>query len=760
MNLSYSIAQLQEIFQAKTSGNTNHIVTKVEIDTRKLLHAESTLFFALEGENRSGYQFIPEAYQKGVRSFVISKKQDVPNFEEACFFIVDSPLKALQDLATFHRKRFSYPIVAITGSIGKTTWKEWAFWCLSDKFKVIRSPKSYNSQIGVALSLLELREGASIGLIEAGISKRGEMENLEKMIQPDFGIFTALGKAHSVNFINKEEHLTEKWRLFSHCKLAFIPESFSHINASLPTNFQLCKANYNHQYPSGYSEMIGVLQHFLAYLQIPSEEISYKLAHLPRLALRMEVFEGIQGNTIINDTYNLDLDALNEALIYQQKIAENKKRIVVIGLSDEAHTGKEEIDTLIQQYNPNQVLYLKQGETIPWENFNSSVILIKANRSLRLEHEVARGKAIKHRTVLEINLSAIKHNLQFYRSKLPRETRILAMVKAGAYGAGSLQIARFLELQGIQDFGVAFADEGVELRQGGISSRILVLNPDPEHSEWLIENKLTPAIYSFEQLDEFITTLIHKQITNYPIHLKFDTGMHRLGFSNQEKEQLLAVINAQPEVCVDGIYSHLADSDNPLSSDFTQKQLDNFNEIIHFFRNNLSVPFTAHILNSEGSLRYSSHAYDMVRIGISMYGYTENEALKGHFEPSVRWYSAVSQVKTIPAGDCVGYGCSFKANKLTQIAIVPVGYADGFKRNLSNGNGAVYIRGYRCEVIGKVCMDMIMVNVTNLGVQPNDKVEIIGINQPMEQLAAAMQTIPYEVMTGLSNRMHRLYINE
>lgn len=760
MRLNYSIEACAELFEAEVTGSSTDTVLHVYFDSRKIQQAKGALFFALSGPSRSGNEFIEDAYRQGIRLFVISKNT-ATNFQpDAVYFLVDDPLTALQQLAKHHRKRFTYPVVAITGSVGKTTFKEWIFHCISDKFKVVRSPKSFNSQLGVALSLLEMHENASIAFIEAGISKPGEMKILRDMINPDYGIFTAFGKAHRENFANNEEHLLEKWVLFRDCRLAFIPHTFADLESRLPGNFQVCPPYENHRFPSGYDGMLGVLKTFLAYLQLDPEEITKRIETLPTLALRMEVFEGINGNTIINDTYNLDLDALSEALIYQRQLAAEKKRIVVIGLSEKHQHERAEIERLLASFTPDEFHFIPEGASIPWEQFRDSVVLVKAHRDRAFEYEVARGKALKHRTIVEINLSAIKHNVAFYRSRLPKGVRILAMVKASSYGSGAEKIAPYLQHTGITDFGVAFADEGVELRKSGVTGSIVVMNPDPEHSDLIIEHQLEPAIYSFEQLDEFITALIYRNLSAYPIHLKFDTGMHRLGFAPADKERVLAIVNSQPEVRIQGIYSHLADADNPNQSVFTQKQLADFDTIVSYFRANSRDTFLAHILNSEGSLRYPQSCYDMIRLGISMYGYTENSELKEFLLPGVSWYSSISQIKPVPKGEFIGYGCSYEAADDLTIAIVPVGYADGFRRSLSNGKGSVYVHGIQCPVVGRVCMDMIMVDISSVNAQINDPVEIIGANQPMGVFAKAMETIPYEVMTGLSRRMHRVYVEE
>ena len=747
---------------AKSSAVPPGIVTHVVYDSRRIHSGDGALFFALHGLNRDGAEFIFDAYEKGVRWFVIDEKINIPILPEAVFIQVINPLISLQKLALHHREKFTYPVIGITGSVGKTTFKEWAYHMLSPSMRVVRSPKSFNSQIGVALSLLEMHADADIALIEAGISEPGEMERLAKMINPTIGIFTAFGKAHRSNFESVEQQLEEKLKLFRHSILTFVASSveisknqLAHIAGTQPSplpaeQFGLTK---------GYESMLGLLKQLCEELEIPSGQFETRLKTLPQLALRMETFEGINGNTIINDTYNLDEDALTEALHYQKKLANGQKRVVVIGISDTATLSKDALQSIIADFNPDQAIFVEKGTSIPWESIRDSVVLVKGNRDLGFEKEVSKGKELKHRTVVEISLSAIRHNVQYFKKHLNPGTKILCMVKASSYGSGAERVAAFLQQENVDYFGVAFADEGVALREAGITKPIVVMNPDPEHASLITEYELEPAIYSFPQLDRFVTALIHEGKTGYPVHLKFDTGMHRLGFASSEKEQVLAAILAQPEVRIQGIYSHLADADNANDHQFTEQQIGVFTEIKQYFDEHLQYSYLAHLLNSEGALHYSEAQFDMIRLGIVLYGYPSQQ-LAGEMQPAIQWKSAVSQVKDVPKGDCVGYGCSFTASEDMTIAIVPVGYADGFRRSLSNGKGAVYIAGNRCEVVGRVCMDMIMVNVTGKGVSEDDEVEIIGSNQSMQAFAEAMETIPYEVMTGLSKRMYRIYVED
>ena len=783
MKLSYSVATCSACFHASAIGETDRTITHVLYDSRKIQHPEGGLFFALSGAFRTGSDFIQDAYDKGVRMFVlpvssryaslleltsdeIVSSSAETSIEEAVYreltdatiWFVEDPLSALQELAKFHREQFKGTVVGITGSVGKTTFKEWAYHCLKDEVRVVRSPKSFNSQLGVALSLLELHDGADLALIEAGISRPDEMERLKQIIRPSLGVLTAFGSAHSENFDSEEQHLKEKMKLFAGCERVFVPAALKGKVKS--DNAVFCEPSPDQRFPEGYDQLLGVLRTFVNHLVPNSTRVENALKTLPSLALRMEVFDGVNDTTIINDTYNLDKDALTEALHFQQNLAGKKPRIVVLGLAAEYRSEVSSLKELIEPFKPNRVVFVEPGEEIPWNEFHSAVVLVKAHRGRHFEREVAKGKALKHLTYVEVNLSALRHNIQFYKTHIPKGVQLLSMVKADAYGTGAVKVADFLQRNGINYLGVAFADEGVELRKNGIRLPIVVMNPDTENIAQYVDYQLEPAIYSFEQLDEFVAGLILHGATEIPVHLKFDSGMHRLGFAPEDKEQLLAVLTAQPELNVKGIYSHLADADNPVNQVFTERQIASFTEIVNWFREKSNFTFAAHLLNSEGALRFPSSAFDMVRLGISMYGYTENKELKKSLQPVVSWYSKVSQVKIVPKGDPVGYGLSFTAQNELKIAIIPVGYADGFRRSLSNGVGSVVIRGKKCPVVGRVCMDMIMVDIGDLEVNINEKVEIIGTTQTMAQFAEAMGTIPYEVLTGLSERMQRVYIEE
>lgn len=768
MKINFSNTEICEITKGKflTSSSVTTIQS-ISYDTRKIIQVENVLFCALKGDFRDGNLFVKEAYSKGIRSFLISEMIDTIDFPEASFILVENTLWALQEIAKTHRLKFNFPIVAITGSVGKTMVKEWAYHFLSSTFRVIRSPKSFNSQLGVALSLLELNENCDVALIEVGISKPNEMNRLQEIIQPTIGVFTAFGSAHEGNFSSKEQHLNEKLRLFSTCKKTFYHSSIQLNDEQIKKIHGICVNEKSFDTFKGkelFQDNVSSHNASLAIelamnFNLSEEEIELKLSSLPRLALRMEVFEGINGNTIINDTYNLDFDALTQSLEYQYAVAKNRQRVVMIGLDENTVDKQQELENIILPFHPEKVIYYSIGK--PLETIENSVILIKGSRKSDMQRIARQFRLKNHKTYLEIDLNAIRHNLSIFKSYLNPKTKILAMVKSNAYGAGSEKMAAFYEQQGIDYLGVAYVDEGVELRKQGIKIPILIMNAEEDNFEDCIAFDLEPAIYSIEQLDQFIKELIIEGKTDYPIHIKLDTGMTRLGFEKSQIQQLIEIVKAQPEVKIKSVYSHLADSDNIENEEFTKIQIQRFEEQCLLFSQNLESPFDRHLLNSEAVSRFSSAQFEMVRLGIGMYGYSSNPDFKSKIQPAIAWKSSTSQIKRIEPGESVGYNRTFIADKPMDVAIIPVGYADGFRRSLSNGKGSVFIDGSSCSVLGRVCMDMIMVDVTNKkNVSVGTTVEIIGKHQTMEQFAKLLATIPYEVMTSFSKRVHRIYLED
>jgi alanine racemase len=753
----------QAILGNHLCGPQNFIIEKVVYDTRKIASSDGQVFFALKGEFRNGNDFLNEAYRKGVRIFVVSEIPNKPH-KNAAYILVQETLSSLQNLAAQHRKKFNYPVIAITGSNGKTTVKEWIYHLLADQFRIIRSPKSYNSQLGVALSLLEMHDKADLAIIEAGISKSGEMDALQQMIQPDVGIFTSFGSAHEEGFRSVEEHLQEKLKLFAGCNKTLVSSNIhlsknqlSQINGLVINPIDFVKEMTVFPFTDKPSILSGTLA--LAATKSLGKLDLEKIKSLPRLALRMETFEGRDNSMIINDTYNLDLEAMEFSLEYQLALADGKKRIVLVGL-DEANKHKEQdLIQKINKFNPDFYQFIYAGQN-PKIDITDAVVLVKGTRKSEMEKLASRLRLKKHKTFVEINLSAIKHNIQVYKSQLKPTTKMLAMVKAQSYGAGLEKIGLYLERQGIDYLGVAYPDEGVELRKAGIKVPILVMNPVDEGFEDCINYQLEPTVFSFDQLDELLHELIFQGVQNFPVHLKIDTGMKRLGFDFKELPRLMEVIQAQPEITIKGVYSHLADSDNRRDKRFTELQIRRFVDACNFISANYFGKFITHLLNSEGIANFSEAQFNMVRIGIGMYGVSSNPELAKKLHPVVSWKSTVSQVKQIQKGESVGYSRSFVADKNMEIAIIPVGYADGFRRSLSNGVGSVIINGQKCPVVGRVCMDMIMVDITKKFIKTGDRVELIGDKITLAQFAEKLQTISYEVLTSISRRVHRTYIEE
>jgi alanine racemase len=751
---------------AEKSSSTIFI-DQIVYDTRKIVNAENSAFFALDGEFRNGHDFIENAYKKGILVFVVSKKINPTTFPKAHFIEVQNTLTALQKLAAFHRSQFTFPIVAITGSAGKTTVKEWLYHLLSPSLRVVRSPKSYNSQLGVALSLLELHADCDLALIEVGISKPGEMQHLQKMVQPTIGVFTSFGRAHEENFKSTEEHLHEKLMLFTKTQKTFFPNSLlleadhlKEINgvAIKPESYKKELALVPFQDQVGQTNALLAIALAKLFLE-DTLRLKQLIPTLPQLALRMETFEGTNGNMVINDTYNLDLDALNHSLEYQMRVAGERNRVVIIGLDEDNYFRKKDVENIVKGFAPDQMMVVKNNEQIK-QHFENSVILIKGTRKADMQRFARQFRLKNHKTVVEIDLSAIRHNMTVFKQQMAPTTKLLAMVKAQSYGSGVEKMAAFLEQQGVDYLGVAYADEGVELRKQGIKLPILVMNAEEDGFEDCINYALEPAIYSFQQLDQFIKELIFQGQIDYPVHLKLDTGMKRLGFELSDIARVCEIIKAQPEIKIKTVYSHLSDADNRRDKRFTQHQIQKFNQATHLLNQQLNYHFDRHIQNSEGIANFPEAQFEMVRLGIGMYGISSNPMVQMKLQPVMKWFSSISQIKTLMKGESVGYNRSFIAEKEMKIAVIPVGYADGFRRSLGNGKGGVVIHGTVCPTVGRVCMDMIMVDVTKLHAKEGDKVEIIGSKQTIQKFADAMNTIPYEVMTSISKRVHRVYLED
>ncbi len=756
MNLNYTYKEIASLFHVSTDDET--IISAVAFDSRKLFVAKSVLFFALDGVFRDGHDYIKDAYEKGVRHFVVSKIGYTEGFSDAHEIVVENTLEALQFLAKHHRSQFSCEVVAITGSNGKTTVKEWLSHLLNKRFVVAKSPKSYNSKLGVALSLLEITPSTEVAIIEVGISATGEMKKLIDIIQPTRGILTSFGSGHRELFSSADAHFEEKISLFDELEVFLYPELLvdRHPSKGRPVKADDFKNLLEH-FPYNGTINLQNAQLSIAMakeLGLDDASILDGISEVNALALRMETFDGINDNTIINDTYSLDEDSLRHSLEYQLSNTNGKGRIVIIGIDKGDVKREAEIRSIVDEYAPKELVFHYLNDEFRFQ-YRNMCILIKGTRLSKMEAVAREFKLVNHQTYLEIDLKCIRHNINYTKSLLNEGTKLLCMVKASSYGSDAKTMGKFLEGMGVDYLGVAYPDEGRLLRESGVKTPILVMNCEESTFPSCIEYNLEPAIFSIQQLNGFISELIYRSLESYPIHVKLETGMNRLGFVEEDLPSLIDLVKSQPEVYIKSIYSHLADADQ-LDSSYTKQQFEIFDRVSSIIMGNFNYSIPRHILNSSGIYNYTEAQFDMVRLGIGMYGVMGNESLRS----SIKWYSTVSQVRKLTIGESVGYGRNYVADKETEIAVIPVGYADGYRRALGRGVGGVFINDNYCPTVGNVCMDMIMVDVTGKRVQLGDRVEIIGRNQSMSKFAELLQTIPYEIMTSFSSRMHRIFVDQ
>jgi len=759
LNLNLTHKKLVDIVSGSVEVLPEHSIDIIYYDTRIINTSRNGVFFALSG-HRNGHDFLQKAYDKGIRSFVVSQEVDLP--KDATIITVEDTLRALQSVAKNHRNQFSYPVLAITGSLGKTTIKEWLYFLLADEFNIIRSPKSFNSQIGVAISLLEMTDEHNFAIIEADISHPNEMEYIEDMVSPTLGIYTGVGHFYADNFESQKVHAAEHLKLFKYANITFALSEHkkelrkNKINANI-VDFEGWKdVDFS---KLSYANNRVIALHVAEFLGIEKEKLIKKASQLPVLSNRMEVFEGQDDNLIINDSYNIDVDALEQALSYQFSSDERIDKVVVLDLSYVDENRKKAILEVVNSYAPTQIFIIENNK-IPKEllEVKNSSILFKGSYRSRLKDTVQLFKNRKHETWVEFDLKSIEHNISVLQKKLPKGTKTLVMVKASSYGTGDVNIPHFLQQLGIDYLGVAYTDEGTTLRENGITLPILIMNTEIDAFDDVIRFRLEPTIFSIAQLDVFCDRLGQENITGFPIHITVETGMNRLGFFPDDISELIEKLNSHPEISVKSIYSHLADADNPDPA-YSLQQIENFKVMKSQFEEGLQDPsILYHILNSEGTSKFGKiAAFDMVRLGIGVFGYTST-AQEDELLPSMRWKTTISQIKTIQTGETVGYSRTFMAEKPMQIATLRIGYADGFRRSLSNGVGAVFINGKSCPVVGNVCMDMTMVDVSNVDCEAGDEVEIIGDNISIKTFSKRLNTIPYEVMTSINKRVSRVYL--
>jgi Alr-MurF fusion protein len=819
--VNLSSLDIASIVNGKLAGPSNLMVNEVVTDTRQLSYAEGILFFALRGKNHDGHSFIDSLYKNGVRVFVADNLPEKSKYHDAAFIVTGNTLDALQLLAAYERKLFTSPVIAITGSAGKTVVKEWLADILGTTAPVIRSPKSYNSQIGVPLSLLKLDNKYRIGIFEAGISMTGEMVKLEKIIKPDIGVITNIGDAHSENFPDNRTKTEEKLKLFINTSKIIYCRDHEIIHnsildnkilsskelidwsvedrkakifvekAALPGNKTRLSMTFNGKtddFIVPFSDRASVenaitVASVCLSMAIPSEKISKGIESLVSVAMRMEMKSGINNCQLIEDYYNSDPGSLGMALDYLRSTHGKDTALILSDFVQSGRNEKElygEVAGLIKKTGIKKFIgigealvrnkELFQGDAkffyttdefagnYNFSNFRNEIILLKGARIYEFEKIGALLERQIHQTVLEVNLDAISHNLNEFRRCLSPGTKIMAMVKAFAYGAGPAEISALLEYQRISYLAVAYADEGAELRNSGVTLPVMVMNPDPSASEMMIKYSLEPEIYSFESLDKFLSVASKNALVNYPVHIKIDSGMHRLGFMPEDIDALAEQIKNQEYLRVVSVFSHLAASEDKSKDSFSHMQVKVFLSAAEKIREATGYPFLRHILNSAGIIRFPEYQFEMVRPGIGMYGIGFSGGLD--LKIAGRFKTRISQIKKIRGGEPVGYSCGDVSGNDRDIAILPVGYADGLNRKLGNRNGSLFIRGERVPIIGSVCMDMCMADVSGLNARSGDEAEIFGEEITIDEVAEKCGTIPYEVLTSVPRRVKRVFFRE
>jgi Alr-MurF fusion protein len=778
VKLNYSIQELIQMANATICGACpDLLIQQIHIDTR-LMHEDQHAMFVCLDAKRAGTDFIPSAYSLGCRTFLVPETYQLDsNFHDACFLKVENTLVALQKISQSHRERFHYPVIGITGSFGKTMVKEWLFHFLQKQYHVVRSPKSYNSQIGVALSVLQMTSEHNLAIFEAGISQIGEMSALAKMVKSNIGLFTGIGNAHNAGFKNQEEKLVEKSLLFENSEVVVSSNydfsgaqniHWNDIQVETSTNhstFQVADygvfhSSFSHKHKI---ENLKAILALLKYLNFPANLVQERINSLPQIAMRMELVQGKNNNLFINDAYAME--GIDEALAYLKELAANKQKQVYLGLTDAHYLQQAWFKEILKNACLDDLVLVSEKASIPGtisieeaakkiQDVQNAVVLIKGQYGSGIAKLIAPLMQRSHPTVLEINRQALRNNITRFKNQLQAQTKLMVMVKAAAYGVGASEMATFLEREGVDYLGVAFPDEGVNLRKSGVQLPVMVMNTHQSAFLDVIENQLEPAIFSMEQLDDFTSELVRLGISNYPIHIKVETGMNRLGFRHEDLDALCAYLTSQPEVRVQSVYSHLAESGNS-DRTFTHRQLDLFNTAHNKLQAVLPYLISRHICNTDGIINYPEAHMNMVRLGIGLLGYAKLPDL----EHTLHLSTKISKVNAIKQGESLGYDRSFVAEKNMEIAVLPIGYADGFRRVFGNGRAYVFINEQKCAILGNVCMDMCFVDVSGLNAKAGDEVELIGTNISVYDWAHWAATIPYEIMTSLSSRLNRVWVD-
>ena len=812
--MTYTIDDIAQVIGAERKGTTEAKINWLLIDSRSLCFPEETLFFALKTEKNDGHKYIEELYRRGVRNFVV-ESLPIQGTKDCNFLMVKSPLKALQDLAAYHRSQLDIPVIGITGSNGKTTVKEWLYQLLSPDFNVCRSPRSYNSQVGVPLSVWLINPHNDLAIIEAGISQSGEMAKLERIVKPTIGVMTNLGAAHQENFMSYGIKCAEKMQLFKDCKTLVLNSKDATILQCAETlpervkrvSLQVRQVEKDNDHATIWFEHEGQIgQYTIPFIDDASIENSItcfstaltvftgdirvlceRMSRLEQVAMRLEVKDGKNGCTLINDSYNSDVQSLDIALDFMSRRPETKKQHRTLILSDILQSGEtprslysrvaqmaasrgiekvigvgEEL-TACEGYFPMEHYMFRTTDALihseVFERLRNEFILIKGARQFRFD-KVSDLLTLKvHQTILEVNLNALVNNVRYYRRFMKPETKMVCMVKASGYGVGSLETSKTLQDNGVDYLAVAVADEGADLREAGITANIMIMNPETTSFKMLFDYSLEPEVFSFDLLEQLIYAAEKEGITNFPIHIKLDTGMHRLGF-NPEKDmpRLIERLSRQTALVPCSVFSHFVGSDGDEFDTFSHRQFALFDQASSQLQAAYSHKIIRHICNSAGIEHFPEYHLDMVRLGLGLYGIN---ARNNHILNNVATLkTTILQIREVPKGDSIGYSRRTVLERDSRIAAIPIGYADGLNRHLGNRGCYCLVNGQKADYVGNICMDVCMLDVTDIDCKEGDQVEIFGDQLPVTVLSDALGTIPYEVLTGISNRVQRIYIQE
>lgn len=827
--MQYKIEQIADIIKAERHGNAGADISWLLTDSRSLCFPEETLFFAIKTQRNDGHRYIGELYKNGVRNFVVSAVPgDMSDCADANFLVVSDTLKALQQLAEYHRMRFDIPVIAITGSNGKTTVKEWLYQLLSPSCNVCRSPRSYNSQIGVPMSLWLIGENTDVAIIEAGISMPGEMQNLASIIKPTIGVMTNIGEAHQENFTSYEEKCKEKM-----CLLSAAPKAVLNMNdpviracrAALPdttavtawqeasqgtcaegitvvgikknsgtTEISVTIDGKEHTFTIPFIDDASI-RNSLTCLAVCTQlqklasidEIMERMSRLEPVAMRMEVKNGRNGCTLINDTYNSDIHSLDIALDFMSRRPDTSRQKRTLILSDILQSGEtaevlysrvaslaesrgiskiigvgKDISSCAHLFNMEKHFFATTDEFISSDTFRQladEFILIKGARCFHFERISDLLTQKVHQTILEVNLNALVDNVNYYRSFMKPETKMVCMIKASAYGMGAVEVAKTLQDHNIDYLAVAVADEGVDLRNAGITSNIMIMNPETTSFHTLFDYRLEPEVFSFSILEALIHEAEREGITNFPIHIKLDTGMHRLGFDPEhDMDKLISILHKQNALVPRSVFSHFVGSDGDEFDSFSRHQFELYDKASRQLQQAYSHKILRHICNSAGIEHFPEYHLDMVRLGLGLYGINpRNNAVINNV---ATLKTTILQIRNVPAADTVGYSRKGHLTRDSRIAAIPIGYADGLNRHLGNGHCYCLVNGKKAPYVGNICMDVCMIDVTDIDCHEGDTVTIFGDNLPVTVLSDALDTIPYEVLTCISTRVQHVYIQE